>query len=128
MNPTPEEYKALREIAQSARILTAGHDRNPYYEAEWRRLDIAIHQWLVIEETNVIEKLKKLAQMEAEIIDQNKQERYLEELIGLLDLNIALYDSALEQSDKQNVPQELFRLVAAPTDIRYQAAVVVLGE
>ncbi len=128
MNPTPEEYKALLEIAQSARILASGHDRNPYYEAEWKRLDIAIHQWVVIQENKAIDKLKKLTRMEAEIIDQNKQNRYVEELIGLLDLDITLYDSALEQSGKQNVPQELFRLVAAPLDIRYQAAVVVLGE
>jgi hypothetical protein len=46
--PVPEftrmlaEYEVLREIAQSARILAVGHAREPYYEAEWARLDAAL--------------------------------------------------------------------------------------
>lgn len=40
-----EKYEALEAIAQSARILAAGEKREPYYEAEWQRLDDAIIRW-----------------------------------------------------------------------------------
>lgn len=37
----PEE-KTLKEVAQSARILASGQEREPYFEAEWKRLEQGI--------------------------------------------------------------------------------------
>lgn len=45
-----EEYQSLLEIAQSARILASGQEREPYYEAEWARLDSEIKRWIDLPE------------------------------------------------------------------------------
>ena len=66
---------------------------------------------------------------EEKIMKESKQEEFLNQLIYFLDLNVILYDSALENnSSHSTLIERLFLLVIVPLDIRCKIATNIAGD